>query len=319
MTNSRAAWHVRTAGFVLVAAVVIGFGYERLAQARDHEAHPAPGRLIDIGSSRLHIVCSGAGAPTVVLEAGLGESSLGWAALQHDLARTSRVCAYDRAGMAWSDPGSPPRTARRAAEELHSLLRAAGETEPYVVVAHSFGAFAARIFVEMNPRAVAGLILIDPTAEDGVIASWPRASQVITRRVYAALGEIGVLRLVGRALVNRSVGGHAPREVLDNLPVLYGPDSQNATLKELDASVASATEARATSADNWRALLVVVISAADATTSERERHVALVHLSPRGRHVIAATGGHYVHYDNPQLVIDEIRDVVLVANRSGAR
>lgn len=301
---------------MLVAAVLAGVAYERVARARDQDQHPAPGRLVDLGSHRLHIVCSGSGAATVVLEAGLGESSLGWAAVQRDLARTFRVCAYDRAGMAWSDPSTQPRTARRTALELRALLAMAGESGPYIVVAHSFGAFAARTFVDLRPGDVAGLVLVDPTNEDGVIANWPRRSQIITRRTYAALGEIGLLRLIGRALTNESVGGHAPAEVLDRVTVLYGPNSQIAALAELDVSVESAMDVRAIQPDSWKDLPVVVISAADATAAEREYHGTLARRSPRGRHVVAPTGGHYVHYDNPQFVGDLIRELALAASVS---
>jgi pimeloyl-ACP methyl ester carboxylesterase len=311
---ARAVSIARTTAFVLVAAVLVGVAYERVARARDQEQHPAPGRLVDIGSHRLHIVCSGSGATTVVLEAGLGESSLGWATVQRDLARTFRVCAYDRAGMAWSDPSTEPRTARRAAEELRTLLALAGESGPYVVVAHSFGAFAARTFVDLRPGDVAGLVLVDPTSEDGVIATWPRSSQIITRRTYAALGEIGLLRIVGRALVNGSVGGHAPAEVLDRVPVLYGPNSQAAALAELDVSIESAMDVRALQPDSWKSLRVVIISAADTTAAEREYHGALARLSPRGRHLVAPTGGHYVHYENARFVGDLIRELALAAS-----
>ena len=127
----------RFVGLLLIGAVVVGFGYERVARTGDPGRYPMPGRAIDVGSRQLHIVCTGSGTPTVVLESGLGESSVGWAAVQRDLAPTSRVCAYDRAGLAWSDPGPVPRTARRAAEELRTVLKAAGEPAPYLLVALS--------------------------------------------------------------------------------------------------------------------------------------------------------------------------------------
>lgn len=301
---------VRIVALMVIAIVLAGFAYERVARARDGERHPAPGRLIDIGSHHQHIVCTGFGAPTIVLEAGLGESSTSWAVVQRDLARTSRVCAYDRAGLAWSDPSPTPRTARRAAEELRTLLETANESAPYVLVAHSLGAFVSRLFIERFPEDVVGLVLIDPTSEEAVIAAGPPGVAIIEHRIYAALSEIGLLRFVGRALVNESVGGNAPAEVLDAVPFLYGPRSQIATTLELDASVESAKDVRAVSQHALKDMQLVVISSADATATERERHQMLALLSSRGRHDVAPAGGHYVHYDNIQWVVDLIREVV---------
>ena len=100
---------------------------------------PAPGRLVDIGGMRLHLSCAGEGGPTVVLEAALGASSISWSLVQPGLARLTRVCSYDRAGFGWSDRGPMPRTARRIASELHTLLERARVPAPYLLVGHSFG------------------------------------------------------------------------------------------------------------------------------------------------------------------------------------
>ncbi|HEX5691639.1 MAG TPA: hypothetical protein VFX76_16610, partial [Roseiflexaceae bacterium] len=95
---------------LLVVLGLIGASYEAIAAAGDAQRYPAPGQLIDVGGYRLHIQCVGDGSPTVVLDAGLGGSSLDWSLVQPELGRTTRVCANDRAGMGWSDPGPQPRT-----------------------------------------------------------------------------------------------------------------------------------------------------------------------------------------------------------------
>src|SRR5688572_24958117 len=98
--------------------------------AQQRELPPAPGRLVDVGGRRLHVMCSGQGAPTVVLEAGASSFAIDWTLVQRELSRTSRVCSYDRAGMGWSDSST---TSTRATDtrDLHNLLRAAGERPPY--------------------------------------------------------------------------------------------------------------------------------------------------------------------------------------------
>jgi pimeloyl-ACP methyl ester carboxylesterase len=89
---------------------------------------PAPGRLVDVGGHRLHVICSGQGAPTVVLEAGASSFAIDWTLVQRDLARITRVCSYDRAGMGWSETAAS--TPGSGARDLHNLLSAAGEHPP---------------------------------------------------------------------------------------------------------------------------------------------------------------------------------------------
>src|SRR5215213_5081592 len=102
-------------GLIIVLGLV-GASYEAIAAAGDAHRYPPPGQLVDVGGYRLHIQCVGAGSPTVVLDAGLGGSSLDWNLVQPELGRTTRVCAYDRAGMGWSERSPYPRTPRQIAD-----------------------------------------------------------------------------------------------------------------------------------------------------------------------------------------------------------
>ena len=113
-------------GAFLIVAALSGATYQWLATRKELAATPPPGHLVDIGGYRLHLWCTGDGAPAVILDTGLGGSSAGWGFVQPDVARFTRVCSYDRAGMGYSDPGPSPRTARRIASELAELLAAAG-------------------------------------------------------------------------------------------------------------------------------------------------------------------------------------------------
>src|SRR5215207_8827824 len=152
--------------FGLIAVLALaGASYEAIAAAGDARRYPAPGQLVDIGGYRLHIQCVGAGSPTVVLDAGLGGSSLDWSLVQSDLGSSTRVCAYDRAGMGWSDPGPQPRTPRQIARELHTLLTNAGIAEPYVLVGHSLAGKNVRLFAPSHPEEVAAMVLVDARSE----------------------------------------------------------------------------------------------------------------------------------------------------------
>ena len=122
------------------------------------------GRLIDVGGHKLYLNCVGSGSPTVVLEPGAGgtSSQLGW--ITPAVARTTRVCVYDRAGRGWSETADTPQDGAQIATDLHTLLHRAGETGPYVLAGHSFGGLYVRIFAAHYPDEVAGLVLVDSTA-----------------------------------------------------------------------------------------------------------------------------------------------------------
>src|SRR5215207_8425940 len=119
---------------LLIGVILIGASSQAIATAIDRQHYPAPGQLIDVGGYQLHIHCVGQGSPTVILESGLANMSADWANVQPLVAERTRVCAYDRAGIGWSDPGPQPRDPRQIAGELHTLLGRAGIAGPYVLV-----------------------------------------------------------------------------------------------------------------------------------------------------------------------------------------
>ena len=153
-------------GAFLIAAALSGATYQWLATRKEFAATPPPGHLVDIGGYRLHLWCTGNGAPAVILDTGLGGSSAGWGFVQPDVARFTRVCSYDRAGMGYSDPGPSPRTARRIASELAELLDRSGIGDPLVLVGASSGGFNVRVFASDHSKRVAGLVLVDASHED---------------------------------------------------------------------------------------------------------------------------------------------------------
>ncbi|MEU8325599.1 alpha/beta hydrolase [Nonomuraea sp. NPDC048881] len=296
-----AAW---CAGLLLVATCA-GLGYETAARRGDATRHPPLGRLVNVGGHRLHLRCTGAGGPVVVLEAGLVESSASWEVVQRRLSAGLRVCSYDRAGYAWSEEGPGPRTAGRAAGELRALLAAAGEPGPYVLAGHSYGGQIVRLFAARYPDVTAGLVLIDATDEEAVAAmrvSRPLLAAQLTAN--QALARIGLLRLAGDLLVP----GDATPAARAAAPVVYGPGSMAAARAEAWALPDSAREVAGTAeGPDGPPVVVVIPSGGPRSALDQARRVAA--RSTRGRVVVAATSEHYVQYRQPDLVVTAIRDV----------
>jgi pimeloyl-ACP methyl ester carboxylesterase len=120
--------------------------------------YPPLGRLIDIDGRKLHLHCSGRGSPTIVLVAGGGAYSIDWALIQPRIDSVTRVCSYDRAGLAWSDPGPADETVEQTIDDLHVVLQSAGERAPYVLVGASIGGIFIRAYQHAFPADVAGLV-----------------------------------------------------------------------------------------------------------------------------------------------------------------
>jgi pimeloyl-ACP methyl ester carboxylesterase len=154
-------------GIILVALVIAGASYQSIATRIDVRKYPPPGQLVDVGGYKLHLYCTGTGGPTVVLDALFPGTVSNWAWVQPEIAKVTSVCAYDRAGLGWSDAGPEPRDARQHATELHALLTNAGVPGPYVLVGHSLGGLSVRMFADLYPDEVAGMVLVEGTNPDG--------------------------------------------------------------------------------------------------------------------------------------------------------
>ncbi|MEP7151821.1 MAG: alpha/beta hydrolase [Nitrospira sp.] len=145
----------------LILLMIVGMGYQLVGMVLDRSHYPPPGQMVDVGGHRLHLYCTGKGSPTVVLEAAAPGWSLYWTLVQPEVAKVTRVCAYDRAGLGWSERGPSPRTGQRMARELHQLLKRAGISGPYIFVGHSLGGFVARLYREEHPTDIVGMVLVD--------------------------------------------------------------------------------------------------------------------------------------------------------------
>lgn len=302
---------------------------------------PAPGRMIDIGGFRLHLHCSGAGSPAVVLDAALGGSSISWSLVQPEIARLTRVCSYDRAGFGWSDAGPMPRTAGRIAGELRTLLERAGVPPPFLLVGHSYGGLVVRVFARRHAADVAGLLLVDPAHPEDWVRPAPKEQVKIDRgvrlcrqgavaarlgfaRIVAALVGLGALmparglvRLVSRGGLSKDDEGilapvwRLPREARRPLRHFWTqPKFFEALGSQIESVCTSAAETLEADEGGYGDLPLVTLSSTDPGDYRLRQQDAVARLSTRGRHIIASNSGHWIPLDEPQAVVDAVGELL---------
>lgn len=298
---------------------IAGASYEAVASVRDSRNHPAPGELIDVGGYRLHLNCTGEGAPTIVLDAGLGGSSLNWSLMQPELSQTARTCSFDRAGMGWSYRGQGERTPEHIADELAILLDRANIDGPYVLVAHSLAGKNARVFAMRHREAVAGMVLIDARHEYVDEQTNAAEQQAFLDALesqsfqYGGARRLGIVRLFGDQLAGVP---SMPAPMRAEIALMATrPEAVAATTEE--ARARSASDDLLRNAPSLGDLPLVAIAAGQNMSESRwaEGQRRLAALSAHSRLVVAQGSSHAVAWDDPQLVIATVREVVAEARR----
>jgi pimeloyl-ACP methyl ester carboxylesterase len=188
---------------LLIALPLAGVTYQFIATRVDTGNYPPPGQMVDVGGYRLHLFCTGentGGGPTVILEASLGATSSVWAWIQPEIAKSTRVCAYDRAGMGWSDPSPQPRDSHHIAADLHRLLQNAQIPGPYVLAGWSYGGLYMRAYASQYREEVAGLVLLDSSSPDQCTSTPAGQAQCASNaRIYSfapSLARMGIIRVM---------------------------------------------------------------------------------------------------------------------------
>ena len=307
-------------GLIATLGAVLGAAYQWLATRRDLAATPPPGQLVDIGGYRLHLWCMGAGAPAVVLESGLGGGAFTWPQVQKETARFTRVCAYDRAGLGYSDPSPGPRTSGRIAQELSLLIERSAFGGPVVLVGASLGGFAARILASEHRELVAGLVLVDASHEQqrarqaaaGLDVAVPPGLKLV---VLSA--PLGLLRLRGETLGLRpELADPSVRPYLQ--ATAHRASRYRATYDELLAWPESEKEVAASRRTLEIPLVVLTagLSAGPGDAIHHELQQDLLALSTRSCQMIAARSDHAIAGSEPELVVKAIR-VIMDAVRDG--
>lgn len=332
----------------IAAAAIFSVGTAFAAQCLGQEAakllitnpvYTEPQRLVDMDHGRrMNIYCLGSGTPAVILDAGMGDSTISWALVQPAIAAKTKVCSYDRAGLGFSDGSSRPSTATNIAEDLHALLKAAHVAPPYILVGHSAAGMYIRVYADRYPDEVAGMVSVEGSHEDQWVRGWAIGApgqqakwDAFLKEYSSCVGDAKRGLVPGTPAYKKCVGDPDPRFS----PAINAAQAHYAATVRWQAAAASERQNVAyASADQTRAtrkhygdIPIIVLThspypkAEDETQDERNRrtllweslHLDVAAMSSRGVNEIVPNSGHYIQYDHPQVVIDAIDQALSIA------
>lgn len=300
--------------------------------------------MVDVGGHRLHLVERGAGEPAVIFESGISATCLNWTRVRTEVERFTRACTYDRAGLGWSDLAESARIASNILSDLHALLEAARLPKPFILVGHSFGGLLVRAYASRRPDDVAGLVLVDPLSASEWLNISPAQARMLRLGVRlsrrgAFLARIGIVRAAlallmaggrfvpkwiarassgrGESVISRIVG-EVQKMPPETWPMVRShwclPKSFLAMGQYLESLPAGAAEAA--QFEDAQGVPITILSAANSTPEQLQEREALARRSPRGNHIIAAKSGHWIQLDEPELVVQAIREMVILTRPS---
>jgi pimeloyl-ACP methyl ester carboxylesterase len=301
------------AGLVILS--LMGVVFESVSEASDRQAYPPPGQMVDVGGYRLHIYCTGTGSPTVVIDAGLGDWSTTWGFVQAEVAKTTRVCTYDRAGSGWSESGPLPRDASQFVKELHTLLQKANLPGPFLLVGHSLGGLPVRVFTDDHPSEVAGVVLIDSMFPGQGNSSPTDTNSQVTNPTHAitplpVLARFGIVRVVTKLLDGSDV---SPGEKA-SFGLSVTPQHMQAWSDELKGIPDSMSQANAVKSFG-DIPLIVLSRGLDQNSDWQAGQAKLLQLSTNSQQLFAEQSGHNIELDQPEAAVGAILKMVQIIRK----
>jgi len=308
-------------GFVLVGLIIFGLIFEQVAELIDKKTLKAPGQLIQVVDHKMHIYCTGEsknGSPTVILEAGGGNIWATWSRIQPKISQFTKVCSYDRSGYGFSEGSKDSRTNLEVVQELELLLRNANVPGPYVLAGHSIGGYYIRLFASRHMDEVKGLVFIDSSHEkQGELLNQPMSltdkvmNKVMEEVMYSAI-RVGVARAV--MTFDPALLGMPTENLNYNKGLLLSQTfEQTNKVEDMNAALQSASQVGAVRDLSNIPIRVLtaqssIDGAGDMDWLGWQKDIA--NLSTNSKQITVANTSHYIHVDQPQIVIDQILELI---------
>jgi pimeloyl-ACP methyl ester carboxylesterase len=315
---------LRWIGWILLAGLFLFLGLviymlvrESITRNKYRADYPPPGKMVSIGTHDIHLNCAGSGSPTVVFEADLDQyGSLSWVPVQERIGELTRACSYDRAGILWSEPGPLPRDGETIARELSTVLDAAGEEGPYILVGHAFGGAYIRIFAGKYPDDVCGMVLIESShpemltrfGEYGVVPEIP------DRNIRPLILFLSHLGSPGRYKGNVY---NLPPEIYDPVQAFFPESSMTWFDEKVESPNTLAQAGHYEYLGDWP-LIVLATSGPSPSLGDLGQKLVDLWLEMQRELLLLSENsefrsyeiGHYPQLQSPELVIEAIQDVL---------
>ncbi|MEM1283064.1 MAG: alpha/beta hydrolase [Chlamydiota bacterium] len=325
-------WLKRTVYYLIIFTLLLaiaGTAYQLIREHLDKKKYPPPGELVDVGDYKLHYQLMGEGSPTVILDAGIGGSSIDWTLIQPEIAQFTSVFSYDRAGYGWSEEVKGGRTGWETVEDLNTLLQKQNIKPPYVLVGHSLGAAFMRLYASLYPEKVVGLVLVDPSHEklEEESGKPPQELFMPDPEVIEMISQMGVQRillewtgkapddfplrtqkmwLAKQAATKQTIAALRESEQIDDLLKELVPIESHIGDRPL-VVISAGKRTDLTSiglSEDWNQY------AEQRFNKQKELHGDLVAKARRGKLVLAEDSDHMVPWNQPQVVVDAVREIV---------
>lgn len=311
-------------GFLIIVAlvVVIGFIYEQISREITDSKFPAKGEFVDVGDHKLHYFKTGTGSPTVIFDSGLGEGVSSWSKIQNKVSKNISAISYDRAGISWSERGEDLKSSKQITADLNELLAKSKAQKPYIVVAHSLSGLTLRSYISEHKEDILGVIFVDVSHPDQ-LNRFPKVAGSLLESAPPWLinfaNNIGVVRLLFKQTYPNTEADD-PINIRSNA---LKPKSISAIVDESLSFKSIANEA--TYIDTFGNIPLVVIT---GVSPDRFKYLQnkkleeqfsniwfelqndLLKLSNNSTHVLATKSGHLVQMEQPEVVLEAIKQMV---------
>ena len=307
-------------GLVSLIILILAGGriYQVVSESDDLARYPVPGELVAVDGRLMHINCVGQGSPTVIFELGVGSASAAWSEVHKQVSQFTRACAYDRAGLGYSEPTDQPLRSSNVAQRLQKLLRAAKIEDDLVLVGWSAGGVYVREFYGQYPERVEAMLFVDSSHEQQAtrMPQTPGNGSDSMLRIAKHLAPFGLVRMSG-ILDRRVERGASSDELKPLLKAIYHQSHILDTVwRESEAFNLDINATRPPLPVGDLPLIVLTRGISDTSPQERDARNQLQQeltlLSTNGKQIIASESGHHIYADQPGLLIESVEELVLL-------